>query len=182
MKRKNNFVALLLSLLIANLSFAQEPNVLFTADFNDGYVAEGWTAYDGNGDGVTWSINEQLNGYIYDGMTTKSDANDWLFTPSFEVKGGKSYILSFTIAQRGAYGVDNIVVSYGQSATPQDMQHVIAEEVYNMVGGMSARRYRVYVEEDASCVLGINLTAAAGNGIVSLKSISLRRVRKSEPN
>ena len=63
---------------MAHIAFANETNVIFSADFNDGYTTEGWATHDANGDGTSWSIDNQLNGYVYNGMNTSEGANDWL--------------------------------------------------------------------------------------------------------
>lgn len=173
MKRIANLILLIMCGLVSHVTFAQSSNFVFSADFNDGCDVSAWSTLDANGDGTTWAIDEQLNGYIYNGMKTKVPANDWVFTPSFAVQAGKSYVLTFTIAQRGAFDADNIRVSYGNAATPDQMTYVAHEEAFNMHGGMTTRRCRIYMAETAIYHLGINLVAPAGNGIVSLKSISL---------
>ena len=181
MKKISSFVLMLICVCFSHIAGAQESNFVFKADFNDGCSVDGWAAYDANGDGITWTIDEQLNGYIYNGMTTPDAANDWLFTPSFSVEAGKSYILSYTIAQRGAFEADNIVVCYGESGTPDAMSNVIIEESYNMHGAMTTRRCRIYMAQDANYVLGFNLISPAGNGIVSLKSISIEESEMCTP-
>ena len=181
MKKISSFVLMLICVCFSHIADAQESNFVFKADFNDGCSVDGWAAYDANGDGITWTIDEQLNGYIYNGMTTPDAANDWLFTPSFSVEAGKSYILSYTIAQRGAFEADNIVVCYGESGTPDAMSNVVIEESYNMHGAMTTRRCRIYMAQDANYVLGFNLISPAGNGIVSLKSISIEESEMCTP-
>ncbi|MBO7317781.1 MAG: choice-of-anchor J domain-containing protein [Bacteroidales bacterium] len=181
MKQFKNFILLIVCALVSQLSLAQAADYLFYADFNDGCDVAEWTVYDANSDGATWSIDEQLNGYIYNGMNTQTEANDWLFTPSFAVEAGKSYIVTFTIAQRGAFEADNIVVSYGKEASHEKMEGVVLEESFDMHGAMTTRRCRIYMPETANYVLGIKLTSPAGNGIVSLKGISVEASNASTP-
>ncbi len=173
MKRITNLILSIMCVLFTHIAFAQNSNIVFSADFNDGCDVSAWSTLDVNGDGTTWSINDQLNGYIYDGMKTKVAANDWVFTPSFSVEAGKSYILTFTIAQRGAFDADNIMVCYGKAASVDQMTNEVYHEAYNMHGGMTTRRCRIYMAETANYVLGINITSPAGNGVVSLKSVSV---------
>lgn len=173
MKNGRIVIALIMSMLMSGFAYADAARVVFSADFNEGYNAEGWAVSDANSDGLTWSIDPQLNGYIYNGISSSQPAEDWLFTPSVEVEAGKSYILSYTIAQRGCFDADHVTVCYGSSANPQAMENVVREESYDMHGGMTTRRCRLFMEQDAQYVLGLKLTAPAGNGIVSLKSISL---------
>ncbi len=174
MKNKRSFLVLILSyFLVTNMAIASKGDVAFSGDFREGCNAEGWTALDVNSDGVTWNVDQQLNGYIYNGNTTDHDAEEWLFTPSFTVEGGKYYILQFTIAQRGAYDADHIVVGYGDEAAPGAMKNTIIEESFNMHGGMTTRSYRLYFAESGNCHVGLKLTSKAGNGIVSLKQLSV---------
>ncbi len=164
---------LFMLMLMAHITFANAADVILSADFNNGYTTEGWIAHDTNGDGVSWSITDQLNGYVYNGINTTQDANDWLFTPAFEVKTDKHYLLTYTVAQRGAYNSDFITISYGQEAQPQSMNDIIVEDEYNMHGGMITRNRRISFPEDGTYVLGIKLTSPSDNGIVSIKSLSI---------
>lgn len=166
---------------MAHIAFANETNVIFSADFNDGYTTEGWTTHDANGDGTSWSIDNQLNGYVYNGMNISEGANDWLFTPAFEVKADKCYILTYAVAQRGAFDKDVITISYGKEAQPQSMNNTIIEDEYNMHGGMQVRSRRLSFPDDASYVLGIKLTSTPDNGIVSIKNISIVESQPSTP-
>lgn len=179
--RKIKFLTLLLPLFAVNTLFAQEGNVVFSADFNDGYVAEGWVAHDSNNDGTTWAIDANLNGYVYNGIANKSAAEDWLFSPQFSIEKGKHYLLTYTVAQRGAFDADVITISYGNSATPADMINTIVEETYNMTGGMVTRYCHLYAEQDCSYVLGMKITSPANNGIVSLKYLEIKETQGQFP-
>ena len=92
MKNGRIIIALIMSMLMSGFAYADAAKMVFSADFNEGYNAEGWVVSDANSDGLTWSIDPQLNGYIYNGISSSQPAEDWLFTPSVEVEAGNSIV------------------------------------------------------------------------------------------
>lgn len=181
MKSIKNLMLLFCLGMTLNVMAQTTENVVFKADFNDGYLPQGWAVSDANGDGATWTTDAQLNGYFYNGMNVQVDAEDWLFTPSFAVEQGKHYILSYTFAQRGAYGPDYVAVAYGASATVGDMTNTLVNEVYDMHAGMVTRNVHLTFDNSADYVMGFKVTSAAGNGILSLKDITIRETSAQNP-
>lgn len=88
-----------------------------------------WSIYDNNADGVTWftSVPFIATGHStptvlrYNRNTTTPAvaADDWAFTPGFQLTGGVSYTFSFS---EGTYSNgENLQVRYGTSASPASM-------------------------------------------------------------
>ena len=158
--------------LISGVTIAAESDVM-AYDFGNGATMEGWTVADMNGDGVTWVEQEGLKGAVYNGFSTLNPAEDWLFTPAFETVAGKHYIVSYTIAQRGAFDADNIAIYCGNAATADAMTTHLITEKYDNHAGKVTRYCHIISETSGSKVLGFKLTSPAGNGYVLLKSVSV---------
>ena len=156
----------------SGVAFAAESDVM-ACDFSNGATMEGWTVADMNGDGVTWAEQEGLKGAVYNGFSTLNPAEDWLFTPAFATEAGKHYIVSYTIAQRGAFDADNIAIYCGDAATAEAMTTHLVTEKYDNHAGKVVRYCHIASETSGSQVLGFKLTSPAGNGYVLLKSISV---------
>ena len=155
--------------------------VVMTQDFSNGATIEDWVAVDANNDGVTWAEHPSLKGVVYDGLFSLNAAEDWLFSPSFKVEAGKHYIASYTVAQRGSYGADNLAIYCGSSASAEAMTTYLVTEKYDLHAGKVTRHCHIFAEQSGDCVLGFKLNAAAGNGLVSFKSLQVAETEGQAP-
>lgn len=161
-------------LLSGNALANAQDAVVYSQDFcSDGATAQGWIMTDANGDGLTWKELPQLKGIAYNSIASTNAAEDWLFTPTFEIESGKHYLVTYTVSQRGAFEADNISIFYGDNATVDAMNTPIVTETYNQHSGMVTRSSHITATTTGQCVIGMKLVSAADNGIVVLKSISV---------
>lgn len=181
MNKPKLFVILLCLSLLSSIYSKAQNNTILLQDFNNGATIENWTINDSNNDGITWIKIPDLNGISYNGVSSLNTAEDWLFTPYFSLEAGKHYIVSYTIAQRGAFDADNINIYYGESASPDAMVNIIAKETYSNGSGMVTRYCHISPSDNGSYCIGLKLFSAAGNGIVSLKSISIAETSGQRP-
>lgn len=88
-----------------------------------------FTVVDANNDGVTWRTNitnlltTVYYSYNISSQWTNIPANDWLFTPGFNLKAGKTYNFTFSEACNGeaTQCINKVEVMAGQGASIEDM-------------------------------------------------------------
>lgn len=75
---------------------AANAGVVFSEDFATKEAFEAWTLLDVNDDGSTWTFSpDNGSGYnVYYNYNSSNQANDWLFSPSFNLPAGQ-YLLKF---------------------------------------------------------------------------------------
>lgn len=151
---------------------AQNASV-FSYSSSAGNTTDGWQIADANNDGVTWGETPGLKGIVYNGIQSAESANDWLFTPEFDIEAGKHYQVSYTVSQRGSFAADVITLACGTGASAEAMTETLVTETYNNHAGMVTRHCHIYATNSGKCVLGFKITSAARNGIVVLKSLSV---------
>ncbi len=176
MKKLFTFLFLFMSLLVA----AQGSDFVFSYDFTTTNELNGWTVIDDNNDGRKWELMNGMKGVVYNGNTTEVAANDWLISPSFAVESGQHYIIEYTVAQRGAFSTDIINVHYGSEVTTSSSTLLI-EERFDHHAGMVTRRFHITAEQSENVQLGFNLVSAASNGLVTLKSVSVKETTSQIP-
>jgi len=97
--------------------------------FEDNEDFEKWTIINANDDSKTWNISEGLNqesgarsgskcmAYTW---STANNADDWIFSPCFEVRSGTAYKVGFWYATSGDY-MEKMKVGFSTSASPDDI-------------------------------------------------------------
>lgn len=168
-------IALMSTLLVIGQDF------VFSYDFTAAEEINEWTVIDNNNDGFKWELMDGMKGIVYNGNTTQIAADDWLISPSFAVEGGKYYIMEYTVAQRGAFGADIIDVHFGAEITPSSST-LIVEENFDYHACMVTRRCHIMAQADENVKLGFNIKSAASNGLVTLKSVSLKESTNQRPS
>lgn len=100
--------------------------------FEDDEDVSKWKIVNTNNDSKTWNVSEGLSdetgprtgekcmAYTW---STANNADDWFFSPCFEVKSGKTYKLSFWYATSDGY-TEKMKVGFSASASPDDMLEV----------------------------------------------------------
>ena len=177
MKKIFTFLIMFLSTLLVT---GQNSDFVFSYDFTTANELNEWTVIDDNNDGQKWELMDGMKGVVYNGNITEVAADDWLISPSFAVESGKHYIIEYTVAQRGAFSTDVINVHYGAQVTPSSSTLLI-EERYDHHAGMVTRKCHITAQANQNVQLGFNITSAASNGIVTLKSVSVEESTNQRP-
>lgn len=148
----------------------------FTENFNSGQGD--FTVEDTNDDGVKIKILSTY-GYGYtDGMQYVSSANnnadDWLFTPMFNLKKGYIYKLTYQYKVVSSNSTHKIEWKAGASASSADMNIQVApakEVTYS--GNWEKETVSFSVAEDGEYSLGLHLLSDAGQGTIYLDNIEI---------
>lgn len=97
--------------------------------FEDDEDVAKWKIVNANNDSKEWSVSEGLNDESGPHTGSKcmaytwsvaDDADDWFFSPCFEVKSNKSYKLIFWYATSGEY-IEKMKVGFSASSSPDDI-------------------------------------------------------------
>jgi len=175
MKRIFTFLIVFMStLLVAGQDF------VFSYDFTATNELNEWTIIDNNNDGCKWEIMDGMKGAVYNGNTTEVAADDWLVSPLFSVENEKFYIVEYTTAQRGCFSTDIINVHFGSEVNASSST-LLVEERYDYHAGIVTRKHHLKAQESGNVQLGFNITSAASNGIVTLKSVSVKESSNQLP-
>lgn len=177
MKKILTFLIVFMSTL---LSTAQDYDFVFSYDFTTSDELNEWVIIDNNNDGYSWGLMNGMKGVVYNGNTTELAADDWLISPQFAVESGKYYIVEYTVAQRGSFDTDVINVHYGPEVTTSSST-LLMEERFDHHAGMVTRRCHISSQENGNVQLGFNITSAASNGVVTLKSVSVKESGNQRP-
>lgn len=92
----------------------------YSTTFDD---RELWTIKDANNDGKTWAYNSTKNRMEY---TAYSAADDWIYTPRFNVTNGGAYNLSLSMTVYGTRYPESFEVVMTNSADPSAPYSVLA--------------------------------------------------------
>lgn len=126
---KHYFFALsVLTLSALSANAVNVPYESTIADFDTKKLAEDWTLVDANKDNKTWYVDNDDNkftevtgckiGLIYQ-YHELNDADDWLFSPMFNLKGGVEYSIKYWIKESNANN-EKFEVLVGPSTVPAD--------------------------------------------------------------
>lgn len=177
MKKIFTFLILFMSTLLVA---AQDFDYVFSYDFTATDELDEWTIVDNNNDGCKWELMNGMKGVVYNGNTTEMTADDWLISPLFAFVSEKYYIIEYTVAQRGSFAADIINVHLGTEVGTSSSTLLI-EEMYDHHAGMVTRRCHVKAQETGDVQLGFNIVSAASNGLVTLKSVSVKESTNQMP-
>ena len=158
----------------------QDSDFVFSHDFTITNELDEWTIVDNNNDGCKWELMNGMKGVVYNGNTTEVAADDWLISPLFAMESEKFYIIEYTIAQRGSFSTDIINIHLGSEVGPSSSA-LLVEERYDHHAGMVTRRCHIQAQESENVQLGFNITSAASNGLVTLKSVSVKESTNQLP-
>ena len=92
-------------------------------NFEDESSSRFYKIIDNNNDWSTWEwVNDRDKGksFFYK-FSKKNTGDDWLITPAFKLKGGKTYNVLFKASGRNSFYPERIEVKYGTSATAEGM-------------------------------------------------------------
>ncbi|MFW5598981.1 MAG: choice-of-anchor J domain-containing protein, partial [Bacteroidales bacterium] len=176
-----NFTLFVLGWLLMLPVCAQSSKDVLWEDFREGTTDAGWTVIDGNSDGNTWGTQENLKGMVYNGLATTTPAEDWVFTPEFTLKNSSDYVIEYTVAQRGAFGADQLQLYLSTTPTLDNLTQLRAEETINVHAGTVTRKCHFVAPMSGTFYLGFKLTSTAGNGLISIKAVKVTLTNKQCP-
>lgn len=162
------------SFMIEEKEGAVENEVIYSSDFASNTM-EGWTAEDKNTDNITWSTVDGIKGITYSGDAASAGANDWLFSPALPLKGGKDYLVKYTLTQGSAFEADMVDVYYGNEPVSGKMGNKLYSEVISSSDGYKvvSRICRISCATSGDFYLGLHITTPNPNGTFSLSSIEV---------
>ena len=172
----------LLSTLLAlvlpafSASAEEQATILTTTFLSTDNGMQGWSVNDANDDDCTWKLSPNLNGLVYTDMTSHSQADDWAFSPVFNMTAGQHYVLETTVALRGVFNTASLQYALASSATPEAATQVITEDTYDFHSGLVKRRFHFVAERNGTHHLGIHNAAAFTDGIIVIKDIRIAAI------
>ena len=146
----------LLSTLLAlvlpafSASAEEQATILTTTFLSTDNGMQGWSVNDANDDDCTWKLSPNLNGLVYTDMTSHSQADDWAFSPVFNMTAGQHYVLETTVALRGVFNTASLQYALASSATPEAATQVITEDTYDFHSGLVKRRFHFVAERNGT--------------------------------
>ncbi len=123
-----------------------------------------WTVWNGDGDEYTWYVHRTGWGGTWDPMfryypentvNPQEKADDWIISPSFELKAGTKYLVSYDIRLLGVLFPTNSSLWIGTQAAPDAMTEKLASyenDIVDMV--WETRTIPVIVDKDGSYNFG----------------------------
>lgn len=145
-----------------------------------GSSIDDFTVVDANEDGKTWGTVDGIDGITYDSDAAAEGANDWLITPALKLQKDVDYVVSYEVAQQGAFDPDEVEVYIGNGATVADLTTLLSTE--QLESGHLSASFRYSCAESATKYLGFHLaTPNAENGQLSLLSLTVTAIEKATP-
>ncbi|MDE5791350.1 MAG: choice-of-anchor J domain-containing protein [Muribaculaceae bacterium] len=151
----------------------------FTETFESG-LGE-FTVEDANHDEVTFERKYSMYGgfnrsdaYIKYVASSENQADDWLFTPAFELKKGFIYELSYQYQTPGYGKTNRIEWKAGKTASSESMTVDIAEaKEYGYIYNWTKETVKISVPEDGEWYIGLHLISMAEQGDVYLDQFEI---------
>ncbi|MDE6683157.1 MAG: choice-of-anchor J domain-containing protein [Muribaculaceae bacterium] len=151
----------------------------FTETFESG-LGE-FTVEDANHDEVTFERKYSMYGgfnrsdaYIKYVASSENQADDWVFTPTFELKKGFIYELSYQYQTPGYGKTNRIEWKAGKTASSESMTVDIAEaKEYDYIYNWTKETVKISVPEDGEWYIGLHLISMAEQGDVYLDQFEI---------
>lgn len=155
----------------------------YIADFYNSEEMALWSSYDANNDGNKWEYDSSQGEWVYDSY---SAADDWLYTPPFEVSFAGTHSVSFSAYSKSSFYPQTIEVALCSNNTPQadytvintyDIETRISEKQTLEVEIPTTGRWYIGFHNITDDSWGVMLTGASvestiGSGIDDVTSIS----------
>ena len=149
----------------------------FTENFNSGFGD--FTIEDTNQDGVTIKVLQNY-GYdftnaIYYSGSASSEANDWLFTPKFNLKKGSSYKLTYRYKVFTVDAVNRVEWKAGTEPNSQAMTVKLSDPITHAYNNREWEMgtVNVTVPADGEYAIGLHLISNPGQGQIYFDDISI---------
>ncbi len=139
-------------------------------DTPDGFAR--FSVSDANNDNVTWHYNEseKLAEYLF---SESNAANDYLFTPGFELKAGSKYVLTYKRHKRNYSSRERLAVTIGKSAEPSAHRPITDEDDHVAEITPTEQRLDFAVEDDGIYYIGFHCLSPKDLYFVKLDDVSL---------
>ncbi|MDD6890113.1 MAG: choice-of-anchor J domain-containing protein [Bacteroidales bacterium] len=145
----------------------------YSQDFTESNSLDLFTIVDGNADNNTWYLS--VKSAKYRQSTTKS-ADDYLFMPAFNLKGGNSYELTFdgygTNATRYTNLVDVVIATTPEAAGAQSLIDA-PFEYKNTSTTVTNNKVTIKPETDGKYYIGFHIVSAKSQGTMTIDNIAL---------
>ena len=130
---------------------------------------------DNNGDKSTWKWVDNENksrafAYRFNGKNT---ADDWLITPAFKLKGGKTYNIEFKASSTSSYYAERLEVKYGKSATVEGMSEEVMHETEISEGKYQEFERQITPVTDGEYYIGFHAVSDPNKFYLYLDDISI---------
>lgn len=118
---------------------AIEPPYSMTLDQEDAGM---WSVYNVDGDQNNWYVYRDLWGgtsdpffYFFpeEDMDVDKETSDWIISPTFTLKAGKKYIVSYDLRLYGHMFLANTSLWMGESATPEGMTRELVSYDHELI-------------------------------------------------
>lgn len=148
----------------------------FMHDFSSGWGEI--AVSDGNGDGTKFILTQYM-GYNYtQGVSytapAAGEADEWLFTPAFDLEAGLSYEISFKAKSNTSNTTNTLVLATGASADAAAMQPVDGATLTLPYGTAYSSHTYVYTpQQSGPTYFGFHLVSEAAQGTFYLDDIEI---------
>jgi len=168
--RKIFTLAFMLMLSAASLS-AQN---LFHTEFASEDEFKVWTQLDVNGDGSTWTFNNDATpSKVYYNYNGNNQADDWLISPEITPEESGTVMVEYSFY--GSSYKEAMEVYYGSGRTAEAMTH-LAESYPEIPGSTQTGYFLINVKAGESFNIGFRATTPADRWRLYLLSVNVRMV------
>lgn len=146
----------------------------YSQDFTESDSPALFTIVDANADNNTWYYS--LKSMKYRASYSK-DADDWLFLPAMNLRGGYSYELVFDFYGTAARYTNTLEVKMGDAPTAEAMTTAVGEAVSTSATSSAPTRAKLNVMPAADGVkyIGIHIVSAKSQGTATVDNLSLAK-------
>ncbi len=130
-----------------------------------------WSLIDNNGDGVTWGWTRSTNGcyaYMY-GSGTKDD--DWLISPPFNLKAGRTYTVSVDLGNDGEKA-NKVELKGARKVSLESLTLPVADETTIM--GKTTLDGKLTADADGRYYISIHNVSEATSGMLYLYKMTVK--------
>lgn len=136
-----------------------------------------WRVLDANSDGSTWKTgngfpNSTPNSLFYE-YNSSNVANDWAFSPGFNMVSGEEYEVVFSSRVRNATYPENLRVAYGNARTATGMSNTIATLAGITNTTYSENRYTITPSVSGAYYLGFQAYSNANQWELHVDDIKI---------
>lgn len=152
-------------------SFLYPP---YSQDFTESDSPALFTIVDANADKNTWYYSVKSMKYR---ASYSKNADDWLFLPAINLKGGFSYELGFDFYGTNARYTNTVEVKMGDAPTAEAMTTAVGDTISTTAASSAPTRAKVNVMPKADGVkyIGIHIISAKSQGTATIDNISLSK-------
>ena len=129
------------------------------------------TIIDANGDGTTWNWTSTYSCARYN-YNSSNKADDWFISPDINLKGGRTYVLTYHAWAASDYFPELLEVTVGAGATADAQTQVIVAE-YTVAASTDDVEVEFQVPADGKYNIGFHCVSDADEFMLYLQGFSL---------